>query len=196
MKEIWKDVIGFEGLYEISNYGNLKSKDRIVHYLGKNQFGTYPATKLFKGKMITPVLNQHKYYQVALYKNGKSFNKLVHQLVAEAFIPNPENKPTVNHKDGNKINNKVENLEWATAKEQTYHSINVLGHKFYITQQCRDARKYKSQQKRVRKSDGKEFNSIKEASNGDENLRKHISDVCKGRRHFAGGYSWEYIDKN
>lgn len=193
MEEVWNDVVGFEGLYKVSNLGSVKSLDRILQTIGANQFGSYPMTKLIKGKVLSPAINQDGYYQVVLYKSGKKYNKLVHQLVAEAFIPNPQNKPTVNHIDGIKTRNIVNNLEWATEKEQQWHSISILGHKHIISQKCRDCRKYDTQQKKVERSDGMVFNSIKEASNGNESLRKHISDVCKGRRRFAGGYSWKYV---
>lgn len=193
MEEIWKNIKGFEGLYQISNFGNVKSLDRTVKVIGKNQFGTFITYKQIKGKMLSQSINKYGYYQVVLYKNGKKYNKLVHQLVAKAFIPNPQNKPTVNHIDGIKTRNIVNNLEWATQKEQQWHSINILGHKHIISQKCRDCRKYKTQQKRVERSDGMKFNSIKEAANGNKSLRKHILEVCKGKRIYAGGYSWKYI---
>ena len=193
MEEVWKDIKGFEGLYQISNFGNVKSLDRTVKIIGKNQFGTFITYKQIKGKILSQSINKYGYCQVVLYKNGKGFNKLVHQLVAIAFIDNVENKPTVNHKDGNKTNNYETNLEWATEKEQQNHSRNIFGHKSIISQKCRDCRKYKTQQKRVERSDGMKFNSIKEAANGNESLRKHISEVCKGKRNYAGGYSWKYI---
>lgn len=193
MDEKWVDIIGYEGIYQVSNCGRVKSLDRIIYFTGANQFGSFSTSKKIKGRIIQPSLNKDGYYQISLYKNGKAENKFVHQLVAIAFIPNPQNKPTVNHRDGEKTNNNANNLEWATEKEQQYHSRNVLGNKSFISEKCRLCRKYKSQQKKVERSDGVKFNSIKEAANGDESLRKHISEVCKGKRKFAGGYSWRYI---
>lgn len=96
-KEFWRDVVGYEGLYQVSNWGRVKSlnynhtgKEKILK-LGKNNFG---------------------YLRVSLCKNGKEKNHKVHRLVAEAWLPNPDNLPCVNHKDEDKANNRVENLEW------------------------------------------------------------------------------------
>ncbi len=93
-KEVWKDIQGFEGLYEISNYGNVRS------------------LKFGKIKLLKPAKNKFGYYHVILCKNGQKKEYRVHRLVANAFIPNPLNYPQINHKDENKLNNKVENLEW------------------------------------------------------------------------------------
>lgn len=168
--EIWRDVKGYEGIYQISNLGSLKSN---------------------KGYKKASV-NQDGYYQTTLYKNGVKRNVLVHRLVAEAFLPNPQNKRTVNHLDGNKLNNKLVNLEWATNKEQTQHAMKKLGFKSVITDKCRN-KQIELHQRKVKRSDGTIFNSIKEASLGDDLVRRHISEVCKGKRKTAGGYSWEYI---
>ena len=108
MEEIWKDVVGFEGLYEVSNFGK-------VHSLRKN---------VPKEKMLTP-FNNDGYLRVTLRVNEKSHNMLVHRMVATAFIENPEGKECVNHIDGNKKNNCVSNLEWATKSENTRHAIRL-----------------------------------------------------------------------
>ena len=106
MKEIWKDVVGYEGVYKISNNGYIYSVPRN---------GT-------KGGLLKISLDKYGYCRVSLHdKNHHTKFVQIHRLVAEAFIPNPENKPTVNHKDGNKQNNNVENLEWATYSEQLNH---------------------------------------------------------------------------
>ena len=108
MEEIWKPVIGYEGLYEVSNLGRVRSIDRLVKY-------SNGQIHLHKGRMLSPGL-VHKlgYLQVALCNNGKIKHKMVYRLVAEAFLPNPDNLPQVNHKDENPFNNCVENLEWCT----------------------------------------------------------------------------------
>lgn len=168
--EEWRDVKGYEGFYQVSDLGNLKSN------------------KGYKKASI----NQDGYYQTTLYKNGVKRNVLVHRLVAEAFLPNPYNKPTVNHIDGNKLNNKLDNLEWATNKEQTQHAIKKLGFKSVISDKCRK-RQIELHQRKVKRSDGIVFESIKIASDGNESLRKHINACCKGKRKTAGGYSWEYV---
>ena len=190
--EEWRDVKGYEGIYQVSNLGNIKSLDRKINYIGINQHKEFDSKKMLKGEYKKLTINQHGYYQVVLYKNGKKKNALVHRLVAEAFLPNIENKPTVNHIDGNKINDNVSNLEWATQQEQQIHAINVLGFKPTISEKCRD-RQIELHQRKVRRSDGTEFNSIKEASQGNDVLRRNISQVCKGNKKSAGGYSWEYV---
>ncbi len=93
-KEVWASIKGYEGLYEVSNFGNVRS------------------LKYGKIKYLKPAKNQKGYYLVSLYKNGEVKSHSVARLVAMAFIPNPNNYPQVNHKDENKTNNKVENLEW------------------------------------------------------------------------------------
>lgn len=103
--EIWKDIIGFESLYEVSNYGQIRNVKTL--------------------RILKFHLETKGYLGISLRKNNKSKRFAVHRLVAIAFIPNPENKPEVNHKDGDKQNNRVDNLEWATAKENTNHSINT-----------------------------------------------------------------------
>ena len=108
MEEIWKPVIGYEGLYEVSNLGRVRSIDRLVKY-------SNGQIHLHKGRMLSPGL-VHKlgYLQVALCNNGKIKHKMVYRLIAEAFLPNPDNLPQVNHKDENPFNKCVENLEWCT----------------------------------------------------------------------------------
>lgn len=115
MNEIWKDVIGFEGMYQVSNLGNVKSLDRFV-YSGRNK------TRIQHGKPKKPTINQDGYSYVLLYKNNKIKQSLNHRLAAIAFIPNPENKETVNHIDGDKNNNNISNLEWCTMSENVKHA--------------------------------------------------------------------------
>lgn len=118
MEEIWKDIEGYGGSYKISNKGRVKSLNRTIYKRG------YPYN--IKGKFIKQVFRKSKqenrYFGVGLYRDGKSKNYYVHRLVAKAFISNPENKPTVNHKDGDRFNNCVGNLEWATQQENIQHS--------------------------------------------------------------------------
>ena len=111
---VWKDVIGYEGLYQVSDCGEVRSLARLVT---ANCHGTF-AKRQSPSKVLTQGIcgRDKTYYSVVLSKNGKTKTFLVHRLVAEAFIPNPENKPQINHKDENGHNNNVQNLEWVDAK--------------------------------------------------------------------------------
>lgn len=117
MQEVWKDIEGYEGAYRVSNLGHILS----VRFGPKsNSVPVNPVSKIMRQSR-----SSSGYLHVQLYKNGKSSTKLVHILVAQAFIPNPENKPEVNHIDGNKNNNRVDNLEWSTKSENQRHAINI-----------------------------------------------------------------------
>ena len=108
-EELWRDIPGFEGFYKASTLGRIKSLARR---------GTYE-------RILNPIINHSGYYNVSLSKYGKSKNYLVHQLVAKTFIPNPLNLIQINHKDGDKLNNKIDNLEWCTVQENITHSIET-----------------------------------------------------------------------
>lgn len=120
---IWANIKDYESIYEISSTGIVRSKNRVV-------------TKRYStGKVVTQPIIGHNiklskninsgYLECNLCKGGETKTRPVHRLVAEAFLPNPENKPAVNHKDGNKLNNDVNNLEWVTYKENTTHAIQT-----------------------------------------------------------------------
>ena len=118
MEEIWKPVDGFEGYYEISNLGNLRSVDKYIRVCrGKGHIKHLPS------KILSPSINNSGYKIYALYKPGsKLVCKTIHRMVATAFIPNPRNLSDVNHIDENKNNNSVDNLEWVSHKENVIHS--------------------------------------------------------------------------
>lgn len=116
----WRSVVGYEGLYEISRYGELRSVERIVMF--NSIRSEEPITRLLQGKVISLVTNELGYVQGALYKYGKAKLCLVHRLVAEAFLQNQHNKLTVNHINEVKDDNRAENLEWCTQSENALHS--------------------------------------------------------------------------
>lgn len=113
--EYWADVLGYEGFYKISNKGRVKSLYRLVESPIRGMVPRY-------SNVLKQHINPYGYLCTQLHKNGKHQNFRIHRLIALAFIPNPENKETINHKDGNKLNNEISNLEWATRAENTRHA--------------------------------------------------------------------------
>lgn len=185
MEEIWKDVVGFEGYYEVSNYGNVRSKDRVIvrsngcklTLTGK----PLPQYKRYGNSTIA------RYY-VNLCKNSKNYTPSVHRLVAEAFIPNPDNLPQINHKDEDPSNNRVDNLEWCTAK----YNHN------YGTRNDRQARKLWVPVC-VYDMDGNLLSvhdSIKEACNIYNVDASSATKVCKHKYKYTNGLVFRYIDND
>lgn len=171
MKEIWKDIDGYEGSYQVSNLGRVKN----VH----------------RNKLLKTRVTANGYKDISLSKNNAKKRKSVHRLVAQAFIPNPECKPTVNHIDEDKTNNNVDNLEWATMKEQNNHGTRLqrVGDRISIVQKNRT-----DLSKRVMCSNGEIYPSINEASRVLQIDNSYIVKVLKGKRKHAHGYSFKYID--
>lgn len=178
MQEIWKDIKGYEGLYQISNYGNVKSLKRYVNTNGG-------AKRLVKEKMLKPVIDNTNYYVVSLWKNNICQRTHIHRLVIENFISNTYNKTFVNHIDGNKLNNNVDNLEWCTPKENNIHAYEIG---------LNPSRK-KVNQYDLKGNFIKTWNSIREASNFYKT--SHISECCNNNsnRNIAKGFLWRYADE-
>lgn len=126
MSEVWKQIKGYEGHYDISSHGRVRSYNQTYRTDIKNN---QKVTR--KGRILKANILNTGYCQVALYKKGKCKKKAVHRLVGKAFVPNPENKPQINHKDGNKTNNHYKNIEWATAEENQQHRFETLGHEIH-----------------------------------------------------------------
>lgn len=178
--EIWKDINGYEGLYQVSNKGRVRSLDKY------DSMGRF-----HKGDIISiRIKNRTGYPCIDLYKNGERKNVNVHRLVAEAFIKNPNNYNVVNHVDGDKTNNCVENLEWCTQSHNIKHAYDNNLHNVDIEKAIK-----KKKRKVLCHQNNKVYNSITEA--GKElnlNISK-ICQVCKGTRSHTGGYTFEYYNE-
>jgi len=131
--EEWKDINGYNGRYQISTMGRVKSTERI------RISGANDSCKMLIPEMVLKEKINHGYSHVNLYDNGKCITHKVHRLVALAFIPNPDDKPEVNHKDGDKSNNNDWNLEWSTSLENKFHAkstgllLPMSGEKHYLS---------------------------------------------------------------
>ena len=197
--EIWKPVVGYEELYEVSNFGRARSLDRI-------DSNNHPL----KGVILKPYISNSGYLLVGLYKQQKRDRKLLHRLVAEAFIPNPDNKPEIDHintiktdntvflnEDGS-INYEKTNLRWTTRKENINNPLTKT--KMQINARKPSKGKYGKKHHRSKPiiQYDKEGNFIKEwdCANDVERVlgisNKHIGSVCLGKRKSCGGYIWRY----
>lgn len=195
MKEIWKSIEGYEGLYEISNFGNVKSLVRSWNFRDYGN-GKVQVVKN-KEKILKNTISKCGYIQARLSKNNKFGLKAVHRLVAKAFIPNPENKPQVNHIDGNKQNNRVDNLEWCSNRENQLHAWKLgLQTPYWKGKFGKDhitSKKVKQYDKN--KNLIKIWDSVSEASKTLNINNTSISRCCLHHkyRHTAGGFIWEYL---
>lgn len=219
-KEIWKDIQGYEGLYQISNLGRIKSLERdIIYSNGKIQH--------YKGKILTPNSDKDDYKTIKLCKNGIIKRYLVHRLIAITFIPNPDNLPCVNHKDENKQNNNIENLEWCSVAYNNCYgsrleklSSKMKGRKVSeeTKQKIRVSKKlinrpvsekhHQSIIKSNKETKGKKV--LQYSLNGDlikvwnttrevdvefgKSVHSSISRCCMGKQKTAQGFIWKYKD--
>lgn len=119
MKVIWKSIPNYEGYYEASNVGMIRSIDRVV------EKGKYKTPSQVKGNIMSPYIDRDGYMRVSMYKDGIRRNEKVHSIIAKTFIDNPLSKETVNHIDENKLNNTVENLEWMTNSENVNYGTRI-----------------------------------------------------------------------
>lgn len=175
MIEEWRDIPNFEGSYLISNLGNVKSVERFK----RNNAGT----QFVNERLLVLTPDKDGYLRVCLSKDGLHYLKSVHRLVAEAFIPNPDNLPVINHKNEDKQDNRVENLEWCTVKYNTNYGNGMR--KMAITQG----------RPVLQLNNGhivEEFYSTQEASRKTGIPQANIYKVCVGERRTAGGYEWRF----
>lgn len=164
MNEIWKDIEGYEGLYQVSNLGNIKS---------------FCNNKTIILKQTNICKYGHK--KVTLCKNGVKKVMTVHRLVAKAFIPNPDNKPEIDHIDTNPSNNRVDNLRWVTSKENTNNPLTKIKQNRHIVMQ------YDKEGNFIQS-----FDSLHEANDKTGIYHGLISLCCRGKSRTAGGYVWRY----
>lgn len=180
MQEIWKDIDGYEGRYQISNLGNVKS----LNYGGRGY-----------ARNLVPKINNYGRLWVELMKDGKKRQFLIHRLVGMAFIPNPDNLPQINHKDENPKNNRVDNLEWCTGLYNVH---------YYLERHPNVARERKTPSRRNRRlnirinqidSDGnivKVWDDVRTATVATGYNQWSITQCCDGVRHTAYGFKWQY----
>jgi hypothetical protein len=192
---------GWEGLYQVSNLGNIKSLDRVIKGQYDLKSGTLTCNRTVPGKILKFNTNPNGYHQVTLSgQSHKTKQVVVHRLVAKAFIPNPDNLPFVNHKDECKVNNEVSNLEWCDHKYNILYSCNL--HPGRISKNNTNNPKRSKQVKCV--ETGIIYPSTKEAFRQTGISYGNIGNVCrkakiKDKRGYyytsqtAGGYHWEYI---
>lgn len=183
MQEVWKDVVGYEGLYQVSNYGEIVNSK--THKTIKSE--------VCKG-----------YQRVNLYNKGKYRHHLIHRLVATAFIENEYNHKCINHKDENKINNYFENLEWCNHKYNANYgtrnqriSISKIGKKRKPFTESAKTNIGIAHHKQVNQFDVKNnyietYESVKEAGTKNSIDNSAITKVCKGKKKTAGGFVWQY----
>ena len=178
--EVWKDIKGYEGLYQVSNLGQIRSLDRYKYTKGR--YGRMKAK--IKGRLLKPCLNHDGYKEIVLSKDGKSKMYRLHRIVAETFIDNFDNKNQVNHKNGNKLDNKAQNLEWVTCKENINHALinNLIKCEKSVNQ-------YDLKMNFIKK-----WRSISEAKRQLKIKDSNIIRVCNNKSKTAGGYIWKYAD--
>lgn len=184
-EEIWKDVKGYEGLYQISNFGRVKSL-------------------VYKGKIKELQTDKNGYARTSLWKKNNGSLKQVHRLVAIAFIPNPQNKSQVNHIDGNKKNNNVNNLEWVTPSENSIHAYR-MGLRTVNKTGTGKYGKLNGSSKPVYMLDKEtgeiliRFDSLADAGRylgRKSNSMGGIAKQTRGETKTAYGFKWRYVDEN
>ncbi len=179
-KEIWKDIIGFEGYYQVSSFGNIRSVDR---YIQNNP----NASRKLKGKNLKQKIGIKGYHLICLHKNGSNKFVRVPRIVGEMFVENPLNKPQINHKDGDKSNNNASNLEWATCLENITHSVKNGFHKSGSNHVQSKPVIQMTLDKKFIKRHGSMMCAFRDTGVADTG----ISLCCANKRKHAGGFLWK-----
>lgn len=186
MEEIFLPVVGYEGLYEVSNYGNVRSLERNEDgHIRNGKKGNYHRKENMLKKHLKTVKGK-QYYDVVLYKGKEHKNKMIHQLEGKAFLPNPENKPFIDHIDTNGLNNILTNLRWCTQKENANNPLTLEKNRIAHKKQMKPILQYTT--------DGvfiKEWNSIFEAIEH-YNAGGGISNCLQGKAKTCKGFIWKY----
>lgn len=176
--EVWKDVVGYEGLYEVSNLGKVRSLNRqYIRSDGKRE--------TVKGRILKPYTNKYGYAVVQLSDHGKATLFRIHRLVALAFIDNPYNKEQVNHINENKLDNRAENLEWVTCKENINHGT---------APKRRAITRGKPVIRTDKDGNEKWFPSICEAARQSDAVFQCVSKCCLGFLKQHKGYKWQFAE--
>ena len=186
-EEVWKDIEKYEGLYQVSNIGRVRSLDRLKATRNRHKI----IQAKIKGQLLKPSINGDGYYQVTLSKNDEHLITRIHRLVAQTFIPNKDNKTQVNHINGNKLDNRVENLEWCTCKENILHAVA-----YNLMKPVKEEEHYYA--KKVGKYDKNNnllevYGTIEKAGVNNKIRPNAIVNCLKGRSKTSGGYVWKYL---
>lgn len=190
MEEVWKDVEGFKGYYQVSNLGNVRSLTRKVN--------TFNGMRTTKGKVLKPLKTKNNYLRIDLRKNRKHKYILLHRLVALTFIPNPHNYPVINHIDGNKFNNNINNLEWCTQShniKEAFRLGTAKVYKHHYIDGTLPCTKIPVNQYSLNNVFLAHYSSIKEASLSTNTSQKGISFCCRNKQKHANHFIWRYADK-
>lgn len=180
--EVWKDINGYEGLYQVSNFGRVKSLDRVVHCSKNKKCKPYNVS--VKEKIMRCCFDNDGYIHTTLSNSGIHNRVLIHRLVALSFLENPNEYPVVNHKDENPSNNHVDNLEWCTYTYNNQYS-NIYEKAYRVTR--KPVYQFSLDGKFIR-----EFASTKEASRAIGGSAADISSCCHGRTNSMYGYYWRF----
>ena len=182
--EIWKDIKDFEGIYQVSNMGRVKSLARVI--LRNNGI-----KQTFKERIIRQGTNHQGYYMADLWKNGSRRTYPIHRLVATAFLDNPENKPCVDHINTDHTDNRVENLRWCTYKENSNNPLTIKHISKPRNWKIKGIEHWKSKPVVQLTKRGE---LLKIYPNAYSTNTRHVGVCCKGERKTAGGYKWQYVD--